>query len=73
MIEENEQRERGPDMDDPTIYRRYADDCARLAKSMSPADRKVMLEIAEAWLVCARKAEEKTPDQKQTDSEPLAQ
>jgi hypothetical protein len=51
-------------MDDPTIYRRYADECARLAKSMSPADRKVMLEIAEAWLACAKKAEEKTPDRK---------
>jgi hypothetical protein len=51
-------------MDDPTIYRRYADECVRLAKSMSPADRKVMLEIAEAWLVCAKKAEEKKPDRR---------
>jgi histone H3/H4 len=49
-----------PDMDDPRIYRKYADDCKRLAKTMSPADRKIMLEIAEAWLVCAKEAERKT-------------
>jgi hypothetical protein len=46
-------------MDDPAIYRKYADDCKRLAKSMSLAERKVMLEIAEAWVVCAKEAERK--------------
>ncbi len=44
-------------MDDPTTYRKYAEECKRLAKSMSPADRKTILEIAEAWLECAKKAE----------------
>jgi hypothetical protein len=51
--------ERGSDMDDPAIYRKYADECKRLAKTMSPADRKVMFEIAEAWLLCAKEAERK--------------
>lgn len=46
-------------MDDPAIYRKYADECKRLAKTMSPADRKVMFEIAEAWLLCAKEAERK--------------
>jgi hypothetical protein len=46
-------------MDDPAMYRKYAEECKRLAKSMSLADRKIMLEIAEAWLLCAKKAEKK--------------
>jgi hypothetical protein len=47
-------------MDDPAIYKKYADECKRLATTMLPADRKVMLEIAEAWLLCAKDAERKT-------------
>jgi hypothetical protein len=46
-------------MDDPALYKKYADECKRLAKTMSPADRKVMLEIADAWLACAKEAERK--------------
>jgi hypothetical protein len=56
---EDEHFERGSNMDDPATYRRYAEDCKRLARSMSLADRKVMLEIAEAWVVCAKEAERK--------------
>ena len=52
--------ERGSGMDDPSIYRKYAEECKRLAQSMSPADRKVMLEIADAWLACAEKTEGKS-------------
>jgi hypothetical protein len=48
-------------MDDPAIYREYAEECKRLAKSMSAPDSKVLLEIADAWLVCARQAERKAP------------
>jgi hypothetical protein len=44
-------------MDDPETYKRYAAECKRLAKAMSPPDRKVMLEIAQAWVECARTAE----------------
>jgi hypothetical protein len=51
-------------MDDPAIYRKYADECKRLAKTMSPADRKVMLDIAEAWLLCAKEAERKASGKK---------
>jgi hypothetical protein len=44
-------------MDDPAIYRKYAEECRRLAKSMSAQDTKILTEIAEAWLECARQAE----------------
>ena len=47
-------------MDDPTTYREYAEECKRLAESMSLADRKVMLEIADAWLACAKQTEGKS-------------
>ena len=44
-------------MDDPVLYKKYAEECRRLAKTMSPTDQKVMLEIAEAWLERAKEAE----------------
>ena len=47
-------------MDDPALYKKYAEECRRLAKTMSPADRKIVHEIAEAWLVRANEAEAKT-------------
>jgi hypothetical protein len=50
-------------MDDPDRYKKYAAECKRMAQTMPPADRKVMLEIAEAWLTCAKNAEGK--DKKQ--------
>jgi hypothetical protein len=50
-------------MDDPDRYRKYAAECKRMAQTMSPSDRQVMLEVAEAWLTCAKNAEAK--DKKQ--------
>jgi hypothetical protein len=44
-------------MDDSFLYKKYAEECKRLAKVMSFADRKVMLEMAEAWLLCAKEAD----------------
>lgn len=49
----------GPEMDDLETYTRYAAECKRLAQTMSPSDRKTMLEIAEAWLECAKTADAK--------------
>jgi hypothetical protein len=46
-------------MDESTVYRRYAEECKRLARVMSVADQKVMHEIADAWLACANEAEQK--------------
>jgi hypothetical protein len=59
VLVEIEQHERGLNMDDPALYRKYAEECERLAKAMSPADQKVMIEIAEAWLMRAKQAERK--------------
>jgi hypothetical protein len=52
-------------MDDPAIYRKYAEECKRLAQSMSPADRRIMLEIAQAWLARAQEAERNAPGNKE--------
>jgi hypothetical protein len=48
-------------MDDSFLYKKYAEECKRLAKALTLADRKVMLEMAEAWLLCAQKADRTGP------------
>ncbi len=37
----------------------YAAECRRLAQRATEKDRKVLMEIAEAWIVCAEEAERK--------------
>jgi hypothetical protein len=39
------------------LYREYAAECRRIAQSMPPEQKARLLEIAEAWDVCARDAE----------------
>jgi hypothetical protein len=38
-------------------FRDYAAECRRLARTATAADRAVLIEIAEAWIVCAEQAE----------------
>jgi hypothetical protein len=38
-------------------FRDYAAECRRLARTASATDRVVLIEIAEAWMVCAEHAE----------------
>jgi hypothetical protein len=38
-------------------FRDYAAECRRLARAASEQDRHVLIEIAEAWIVCAEQAE----------------
>jgi hypothetical protein len=38
-------------------FRDYAAECHRLARNASETDRGVLIEIAEAWIVCAEQAE----------------
>jgi hypothetical protein len=45
--------------DDPNSFRQYAAECRRLAEQASENDRKVLVEIADAWLFCANQAKEK--------------
>ena len=46
-------------MEDPALYRKYAEECKTLASTMLAAERTVMLEIAGAWLGCAKDAEKR--------------
>ena len=46
-------------------FRDYAAECRRLAERASGKDRKVLIEIAEAWMVCAEQAERKENSSKQ--------
>ena len=43
-------------MEDASTYRRYADECRKLARSM-PEHREKLLDMAQVWLDLARKAE----------------
>jgi hypothetical protein len=38
-------------------YRQYAAECVRIAEKMDAKDRRVLLEIAEAWTMRAQEAE----------------
>jgi len=48
-------------MRDPATYRRYAEECCRLASIMPEEHRGTLLEIAEAWSKLAEEAERQTP------------
>jgi hypothetical protein len=48
-------------MHDPATYRKYADECRRLARTLSEHHRHTLLEIAEAWLRLAEEAERRQP------------
>lgn len=43
---------------DAEKFRTYAAECRRLARTASETDRVVLIEIAEAWIVCAEQAEQ---------------
>ncbi len=42
---------------DPETYRRYAEECRQLAKTMSDEHRLTLLAMAEVWIELAQKAE----------------
>lgn len=44
-------------MNDAKTYREYAADCIRIAQSMDPNDREILLKMAKAWEDRAREAE----------------
>ena len=44
-------------MKDAKTYREYAVDCIRIAQSMDPKDREILLKMAKAWEDRAREAE----------------
>jgi hypothetical protein len=46
-------------MQNPKDYRRYAEECERIARNGSPEHREILLKIAGAWRECALNAERK--------------
>jgi hypothetical protein len=44
-------------MADPATYRKYAEDCLRLATTTPENDRRLLLEHAGVWLKLAEEAE----------------
>jgi hypothetical protein len=48
-------------MDDATTYRRYAEDCQRLAATMPRENQRLLLEMAHAWLSFAQEVEGQKP------------
>ena len=48
-------------------FRDYAAECRRLAQRASEKDRKVLMEIADAWIACAEEAERKTKPSKKDE------
>jgi|SRR5712692_4774673 len=50
-------------MQNPKDYRRYAEECERIARSASPEHQETLLKIARAWRECALNAEKRNSDQ----------
>jgi hypothetical protein len=46
-------------------FRDYAAECRRLARTATGADRAMLIEIAEAWIVCAEQAEREAKRRRQ--------
>ena len=44
-------------MQNSNTYRQYANDCRRIAETMSPKDKAIMLEMAKVWDERASEAE----------------
>jgi hypothetical protein len=44
-------------MQNPAVYRKYADECRRLAQQALPEHKATLLEIAKAWIACAEEVE----------------
>jgi hypothetical protein len=50
-------------MIDQATYRKYAEECRRLAATASENDRRLLLEHAAAWLKLAEEAEHESDDE----------
>ena len=55
-------------MHSPEQYRKYAEECERMARDAKPEEQAILLHIAKAWRRCAdeiergQKARERAPD-----------
>jgi hypothetical protein len=46
-------------MQSPAQYRKYAEECERIAREGAPENKATLLDIAMAWRKCAEEAERK--------------
>jgi hypothetical protein len=66
-MENDNRNARGNGKENAKIYRDYAAECRRLAQRASEKDRKVLMEIAEAWVACAEEAERRVTSSNNKD------
>jgi hypothetical protein len=59
MAEFKMAKDRNIGRDSAKKFREYAAECQRMARTVSEADRAVLMQIAEAWIVCAEEADGK--------------
>lgn len=55
-------------MDNAAKFRQYAEDCRRLAAKANEKDRVALLEIAQAWIVCAEDLERRARNKRKDES-----
>jgi len=55
-------------MDNAAKFRQYAEDCRRLAAKANEKDRVALLEIAQAWIVCAEDLERRARKKQEGES-----
>jgi hypothetical protein len=56
---------------DAAHFREYAAECRRLAQRASEKDKTVLMEIASAWIACAKEAERKQQSATRTNKAAL--
>jgi hypothetical protein len=53
----NMAKDRNIGRDNAKKFREYAAECGRMARTVSEADRAVLMQIAQAWIACAEEVE----------------
>ena len=59
-------------MQSPAQYRRYAQECERIARDGAHQHRAILLDIAKAWRACAEEAERQAAARKPAGDGELA-
>ena len=57
-------------MREAETYRKFAQECRRMAETASAKDRAVLLQIAEAWEAQAKQAEQRNGKNGRTEEQP---
>jgi hypothetical protein len=57
-------------MTKPTTYRKNAEECRRLARTLPAEHKETLLRIADAWIACAEEEEHKRGDRDTSKDDP---